>query len=367
MGSFKAWAWVHKWSSLISTAFLLILCVTGLPLIFHDEIDEMLGHGLAPSTGAPASLSAIERAGLEAKSGWSVQYFVWEPDKPGVITLSMAPAGSTSFYDNQNVLVDAHTAQVVPQANSGGPMEFILALHSQLLIGPWGPLILGFAAMLFLVALVSGLVIYAPFARGRPFADIRMTRARATKWLDLHNVVGAAIVAWALVVGATGLVNTWGEYIIRFWQATELAAYATAGSAEPGGGTASVEQVVAAAKARLPNAEPYFVAYPKTLMGGESFFAVYTQGDTALTRFVYQPVLVDAQSGRVIAVPELPWYIKALGLSQPLHFGDYGGLVLKIFWALLDVAAIFTLGSGLFLTLRRRRGDRPPPPEGATT
>ena len=36
----RAWLFVHKWTSLISTLFLLMLCVTGLPLVFHHEIDE---------------------------------------------------------------------------------------------------------------------------------------------------------------------------------------------------------------------------------------------------------------------------------------------------------------------------------------
>ncbi len=47
--------------------------------------------------------------------------------------------------------------------------------------------------------------------------------------------------------------------------------------------------------------------------------------------------------------------MKALFLSQPLHFGDYGGLPLKIIWALLDIAAIVVLGTGLYLWLGRRR------------
>ena len=29
----RAWSWLHKWSSLVSTVFLLVLCLTGLPLI----------------------------------------------------------------------------------------------------------------------------------------------------------------------------------------------------------------------------------------------------------------------------------------------------------------------------------------------
>lgn len=30
----RLWSVVHTWSSLVATAFLLVLCLTGLPLIF---------------------------------------------------------------------------------------------------------------------------------------------------------------------------------------------------------------------------------------------------------------------------------------------------------------------------------------------
>ena len=30
----RRWSWVHTWSSLVCTLFLLMLCLTGLPLIF---------------------------------------------------------------------------------------------------------------------------------------------------------------------------------------------------------------------------------------------------------------------------------------------------------------------------------------------
>jgi uncharacterized iron-regulated membrane protein len=49
----------------------------------------------------------------------------------------------------------------------------------------------------------------------------------------------------------------------------------------------------------------------------------------------------------------MPWYVKTLLLSQPLHFGDYGGLPLKIVWALLDILTIIILGSGVYLWLKR--------------
>jgi len=72
-----------------------------------------------------------------------------------------------------------------------------------------------------------------------------------------------------------------------------------------------------------------------------------------LTSRLYKPVLVDAATGVVTDSRALPWYLTALQISQPLHFGDYGGLPMQILWALLDIATIIVLGSGIYLWLTR--------------
>mgnify|MGYP003918295757 CR=1 FL=1 len=51
----RLWYLVHKWTSLACTAFLLMLCLTGLPLIFHDEIDAAMGGTSAQDLAGPAS------------------------------------------------------------------------------------------------------------------------------------------------------------------------------------------------------------------------------------------------------------------------------------------------------------------------
>ena len=78
----KTWCWIHKWSSLVSTVFMLLLCVTGLPLIFHHEIDELLGNAAEPRdlpAGTPhASLDRMVKAALDRFPGQVVQYVVWD-------------------------------------------------------------------------------------------------------------------------------------------------------------------------------------------------------------------------------------------------------------------------------------------------
>ncbi len=44
-------------------------------------------------------------------------------------------------------------------------------------------------------------------------------------------------------------------------------------------------------------------------------------------------------------------------VSRPLHFGDYGGLPLKIIWALLDLITIIVLVSGIYLWAAKRKSS----------
>jgi uncharacterized iron-regulated membrane protein len=81
---------------------------------------------------------------------------------------------------------------------------------------------------------------------------------------------------------------------------------------------------------------------------------VWSKGKSALTSRLFSPILVDARTGKLEGVVTMPWYLRALEVSRPLHFGDYGGLPLKIIWVLLDIVTIVVLGSGLYLWLSRR-------------
>jgi uncharacterized iron-regulated membrane protein len=117
----------------------------------------------------------------------------------------------------------------------------------------------------------------------------------------------------------------------------------------------SLDAALATAKAAVPDMTPSFVAFPGSLFSSSHHYMVAMHGDTPLTSRLIKPVLVDAQTAELTETRDLPWYVTTLLVSQPLHFGDYGGVPLKIIWALLDIAAIIVLGSGLYLWVARNR------------
>lgn len=357
----QTWAWVHKWSSLVCTAFLLMLCLTGLPLIFHDEIDEFF----SPSDWQPAnpgaelmSLDQIVRIAQDNRPGERPLYLSFDIDRP-VVNVTTAPPTDSSQPDFHLMPYDLTSGDQVPfpEDASSAVMHFLLQLHTDMFLGLPGMLFLGFMGLLFAVATVSGIVLYAPFMRKIPFGTLRREKSRRLLWLDYHNLLGVVTIVWALLVGLTGVVNTLADPIIDGWRNAELAdLIAQHQSVESSEHWASVDEAVASALTLAPDMEPQFIAFPGARYSTPGHFAVFLHGRTPVTEHIISPVLVNARTGEVEGRREMPWYAKTLALSRPLHFGDYGGMTLKVIWALLDLVLIAVLISGLYLWLRRGAG-----------
>ncbi len=95
---FRRWCWVHKWSSVVSTAFLLVICITGLPLVFKDEIGDFL-EGPLPCADLPAETpnASLDRVVATSKSLYPqhivVAAFI-DDDEPKMV-VTMAPSWLT--------------------------------------------------------------------------------------------------------------------------------------------------------------------------------------------------------------------------------------------------------------------------------
>lgn len=360
----RRWSFVHTWTSLICTLFLLMLAITGLPLIFHHELEHLLGEAPElremPADIPHLDLQQLVSAAERHRPDEVVQYFGWEADEPnGVVAITAATAG-TEPNSSYTFMLDARTGEAVemPAAN-GGLMMFFLRIHVDMFAGLPGKLFLAFMGIMFIVAIISGVVLYAPFMRRLEFAQVRHDRSSRTRWLDLHNLIGVVTLSWALVVGITGVVSACADLLIEAWRAESLATMLEPYQDDPPlTARAPASNLLKIATQAAPGMQPDFIAFPGTRFSSEHHYSVFMNGSSHLTSHLYTPVLIDAQTLEVTAVGGRPWYMDALGLSQPLHFGDYGGRPMQVLWAILDVLTIIVLGSGLYLWWVRRRGTQ---------
>jgi uncharacterized iron-regulated membrane protein len=357
--SIRRWTSVHTWTSVVCTVFLLFLCVTGLPLIFHEEIDNATRGYDVPSLPAKTPRASLDRLVDAAKArhpGDVIQYMVPDADNPDIMGATMG-RDVTAQEGLAFLVIDNRTARVLDEPElQGGVMHVLLTLHTDMFAGLPGKLFLGLMGLVFLASVVSGVVVYKPYMRKIDFATVRK-RTRRLYWLDVHNVFGIVTVAWVVVVGVTGVVNTWADLVVRYWQYDQMAAMIAPYRGQPpvaASEVGSLQRAVDTAHAAMPDRTLAFVAFPGTALSSPHHYAVFMRGATPLTAKLLRPALVDAATGELTDSRDLPWYVTSLLVSQPLHFGDYGGMPLKIIWALLDVIAIVVLASGVYLWLRKR-------------
>jgi uncharacterized iron-regulated membrane protein len=361
--SVRIWSIIHRWTSLVSTAFLLLLCLTGLPLIFHHEIDHLLGyapkHEVAAAGATRLTVDRIAEAALASDPGKVLQYMAWDKDEPGAVIAYTNKTANGRPDDAVVRAFDAYSGKLLGPVGTG-PMLVVLKLHTDMFAGQPGKLFLGGMGLLFLIAIVSGVVLYWPFTRRLQFGTLRHDKSNRIRWLDWHNLLGVTTIVWACIVGGTGVINTWAEPMLEQWRAGELASMVAPYAGKPlSSHLASLDGIVGNAVTATPDMEVAFIAFPGTPFSSTHHFAAFMRGDLPLTSRLLKPVLLDAETAEVADTRDLPLYLKALFVSQPLHFGDYGGMPLKIIWALLDGFTIVVIGSGLYLYVIRWRKTGP--------
>ncbi len=354
----KTWYRVHKWTSLICTLFLLMACVTGFPLIFHDELGPLLNHEVRPAEMPAGSPSAsIDRMVEQAKRRMPemMPYSVFLDDDEPRVLVYFTPTPKPKKF--QRVVFDAHTGQPLEQGPLGKDLlSRLLLLHSALFLELPGELLMGLMALLFVISLVSGALVYGPFMRRLSFGTYRTQPARL-RWFDLHNLLGMTALAWMLVVGTTGVMNALSTPLFGLWRAQVmpklLASYA---GKPPVGHLGSVDDAFTETARLLPNRQVTSLLFPNAIIASPRHYVIWTKGTSPVTSRLFTPVLIDVENGKATVADGLPWYLRTLEVCRPLHFGDYGGLPLKVIWALFDLIAIVVLGSGVYLWLSRKSG-----------
>lgn len=359
----KRWFQWHKWTSLICTLFLLMLCLTGLPLIFHHELDGLLEKEVVaevPAGTHKLSLDSLAVIAGKLYPAEKIRYIFWDEDDKNKIVFDLAAKPDAPPEGSKYAMLNMYTGAVLAKPTTDGLMDVILKIHMNMFLGIGGKLFLGVMGILFMIAIVSGAVLYGRIMKKYDFGMVRKYKSKRLKWLDTHNLLGIVTMVWVSVVGLTGIINTLSDVVLALWQQGQLkemvAPYAH--QAPLTGSYSSLDNAMAVAEKAAPHMEPRIVTYPGTMFSSKHHYAVFMRGNTALTSRLLMPALVDAKTGALTDARSMPWYVNTLFLSEPLHFGDYGGMPLKIIWALFDIAAIIVLITGIYLWMARRKAAK---------
>src|SRR5262249_44103880 len=143
---------LHRWAALAAAVFLIVLGLTGGILVFEEDLDHVL-HPHLWNVAEEAETRLPWQALLErTQAHYPRQRIngIRMPDDPGQAVEFSLPAGRLAYVDPYTgaILGDRHRDSL--------PTRTIHRLHTNLLIGEWGSLIVGVCALMLVPLVVSG-------------------------------------------------------------------------------------------------------------------------------------------------------------------------------------------------------------------
>jgi len=366
------WFSVHRWLGIGLGVWFALVGITGSILVFEDEIDAWLNPELLTSKESGAWL-APEALLQKVETEHSL----------GRVERLRPPAATGHVYrlifrtqPNRRVSVrrvEATFAPVSGQLLGTRPTEeFGLAaplllrtlyeFHRNVLLGNAGSNIVGIAGFLLLTSAVTGLVVAFPRSRAGWERLVHVNlRASATRInYDLHRSVGVIFVTLLLLATLTGSTLVYLNYVRDLVNVfSPVKSFPTVPfNPGPKSDSAQFASVIERVRSAYPQQTIIEVHMPFRQTGGYLFHLKqpgdeHRLGDTiAWVDPITTEILVE-RSDRTRSSGEtlMHWF-------YPLHSGTAFGSPGLVAMCLTGLTPIILVFSGLWVWLRKRRGEK---------
>lgn len=354
------WFRWHSWIGLTAGLLLFVICWSGTVAVFSREIDWLLNPVLRVRPHASRAswgeiLAAVERAYPQGKVS-----SLHAPLGPRFAAEASVEARGQTL----RVYVNPYTAQVRGETSYFNVQRFFRSFHMNLFF----PRTLGYYVVCaFSFALIASMATALLFYHHwwRRFFILKIGRGPRVFWSDLHKASGLWSIWFCALIAVTGL-----------WYLIEIFGYdwiSPQFSSKPAPALSAAEKAAWMGKPPLPlddlvahaqRARPELTIQTVSLPDGEANDLIYFdgQGDDLLVRNRANKLYLNLHTGEVAAsqdAGDLSLYWRWVDTADPLHFGDFGGLISKSVWFLFGILLSGLSLTGAYLQVQRqqRRGQ----------
>ncbi|EMD83300.1 PepSY-associated TM helix domain-containing protein [Pacificimonas flava] len=370
----KMYKEIHGWVGIVSGLALFIAFYAGAITMFEEPLQRWATPPaqLAPPVPLERTQELIDRvlaAHPEAADDYQV-HLQTGPERPARMTWETDLPGGGGHHEHE-IWYAALSPDGALQVTRQGPSpvaELVDVLHQQ--VGLPFPHevampIMGAVALLYTIAIVSGLIVLLPSLVKDLFA-VRIGRNVKRMWLDVHNVLGLFSLPFHLIMALTAIIFAFHD---QFYDAQGAAfggapppEAAVAGPApEADRSVLGPMGVTARLAEQAPGFQPVEIGYG---VGRNGIPTVRVSGRDE--RYGLRgPTLgfaeLDPYTGDLTGTDYMPGHQDGWSATVTsffaLHFGNFGGAPVRWSYFLLGIAGAFLFYTGnlLWIESRRRR------------
>lgn len=330
---------IHRTLGLILGINLILLCLTGSLLVWKDlwEVNIDSDH-----TVSQESFQLVDKKlrGLNPDKKILAIFL----DDNGFIQTRVTEQGTKVFKGAKRAAFD-RDGELATIEKKSGFSQFLLDLHRNLLWSGWGKYLVG------LIGLFISLTVLLGFKSIDKFKKIAWAKTDKLRHLSTHINIGKFTITWILLLSLSGMILSFNSTLIALFikqlasetNQIENSRLATIGELQEG----------FKSNKRLENFELDFIAFPDTEFSPPNRFVTLFKRDGESLLAVSH-----AENGTLEKLVELPWYLRVLIASEPLHFGNFAGIAGRILWTMMSFLTLLIPISGYRIFINKKRSSK---------
>lgn len=368
---------VHTWVGVLSGLFLFIAFYAGAITMFEEPLQRWATPPSNLSAPVPIEethhlIEAAIAAHPDVANGYTVNVETG-PERPARLEWVVWPEGRGRGAPQEvyaAALEKGGGLQAVRQ-DAAPVAQFIDTLHQHVGL-PFSPSIslyfMGAVALLYSMALVSGLIVLLPSLAKDLFA-VRLGRNLKRMWLDIHNVLGIFSFPFHLIMALTALIFAFHDPIYGaqnklaydsqidvMFEANEPPHDAPLQRDTPFVTPVDVMETLAKTD---PGFTVRWLTY-STTPDGEAQLQVFGKRDGfGLRAPTFGFAMMHPYTGEVMSYDYMPGrqqgYLATITSFFALHFGNFGGNPIRWAYFTLGLGGAFLFYSGNILWIESRR------------
>jgi uncharacterized iron-regulated membrane protein len=334
---------IHTWIGIVSGIFLSVVALTGSVILFRAEFERAALPSGAALSSHRASLDDAAREIAKARPDSHIRRvrIPASPEDPYLIQIQ-SPGKRT-----EKIVSDASTAKVLGTQQAGW-MDWMVDLHRNLLSGGTGRSVVGAIGIALFVLSATGLLMWLRGARNwRAWISVRRQGSVTRFNYELHRASGLWAYAFLALISFTGIELAYPNTFRNTVQSVTGKPATMRGPRDIHADLKlSLDEYVQLGRAAMPDGVPVELRLPEPGKGPVDL-RLYRAGDLSPSG---NHVYLDPATGAVLMIDRIvdrPIGARFLAAMSPLHYAQFGGMTVKVAWALFGLAPLLLFVTGL--------------------
>jgi uncharacterized iron-regulated membrane protein len=344
---------IHSITGLVSGLFILLISLSGAVLVFHDELDRLEYPPVV--VRANSKIIPVDSCYKNLK-----KEFPNAQINNCQITQSNQRSFVFTIYDS-SYKKGKEALRVFMQPQNGGVQKIKGAdtfitnwfgrLHGSFFLGKTGEWLLGFFALVFLPGIITGTILYR-----KNFLAVLSFQKRVFKRKNLHQLIGVYAFLFNLMIAITGF---WMQRYVFKKDFYKSSGYTPVIKTSPDL-FFSMDSLLNNMKERFAGFTPHIVYFAQSKKGTTVIY-----GSRSSNSFIHSKKYADViyldSAGRV----GLTAFVSGIDASKrydiinaQIHYGQYGGLPVKIIYFLFGLTSGVLSVTGFLLWLKGKKLKR---------